>query len=206
MDRSRLFKDQSRPAGLRDYTPDSPFKTIAWRASARQGRLQVKTFEPTVTVQAALFLAVDSFERPAENGLFEVAVSVVASLANQLIEQRQPVGVFANGLKAGDGGVVSLGPAAGDDQRLAILESLARVRHAAQGSFDSFLADCTAVLPGRMTLCVVAARLSAEAIDRLATLRHHGHSVTALIVGGGALPDGRIASRRIDAADLGRFG
>lgn len=199
----RLFRDPSHPAGLRDYTPDTPFKHIAWAASARQGQLQVKTFEPTVTVQAGLFLAVDSFHWPVEEESFEVAISVVASLASRLIDQRQPVGVFANGLQGDGAGAVVLLLAGGEAHRMQVLESLAKLRLAAASPFLDFFDAQGDALPARMTLCVVAARLSENIIERLVGLRRRGHEVTVLIVGSAPLPDGRLSSRRIDESHLG---
>ena len=47
---------------LRPYTPETPFKAIAWSASARTGELMARQYEPTVSLDTALYLAVDSFD------------------------------------------------------------------------------------------------------------------------------------------------
>ena len=78
-DPRRLFEDPGRPAGIREYDGNTPFKAIAWKASARTGRLQAKIFEPTVTLEVSLCLAVDGF---AAGDAFEAAVSLAASLVH----------------------------------------------------------------------------------------------------------------------------
>ena len=84
-----------------------------------------------------------------------------------------------------------------------LLEGLAKVGLSPASPFVDFLATQSEALPPRMSLCVVAARLSEDIIERLVVLRHRGHAVTVLIVGSAPLPDGRLSSRRIDETHLG---
>jgi len=58
----RIFEDPVRVIGVRDYSPRDSRRRIHWKASARHQNLQVKVFEPTTTLKAALFLAIDSFQ------------------------------------------------------------------------------------------------------------------------------------------------
>src|SRR5690606_24079388 len=99
-DPSLLFEDTSRVRSLRDYTAETPFKNIAWAASARSGRLHAKTFDATASVQTVIFLAVDRFIAQSDPSVFELGVSTAASLAAHLIERRQPVGLLCNGRPA----------------------------------------------------------------------------------------------------------
>jgi len=56
-----IFEDPTRPAGTRDYRPGDPFHQIHWKATARRDQIQVKLHEPTTTLEAAIFLGVDTF-------------------------------------------------------------------------------------------------------------------------------------------------
>jgi uncharacterized protein (DUF58 family) len=208
-DPSLLFEDASRPRGLRDYTADTPFKKIAWGASARTGRLQAKVFEPTASVQVTLFLAVDRFAPGGDGALFELGVSTAASLAYGLIGERQPVGLLCNGvlsLAEGARPQVSeapmvLGAGRGEGHIESILANLAGVTRQTLTPFDALLKACAGMLSGGTTLCVIAEHLDADDLVRLAALRRHGCGIMALIVGEGPLPDG-IACRRVAAANL----
>ncbi len=54
----RIFEDLTRPIGVRDYTPHDSLRHVHWKASARHQNLQVKVFEPTTTLNVAIFVAV----------------------------------------------------------------------------------------------------------------------------------------------------
>lgn len=196
-DPSRLFEDPAQPLGLREYTADTPFKNIAWTASARHGQLYAKIFAPTVTLRTAIFLAVDSFSTARSSEAFELGISVCASLAERLLGDRQPVGMYANGLQVGRPGMIAIAPGRGEDHLTGILEGLARLCPEAIVPFSEFLETGAWDLPARMTLCIVATRLSTKEVDALMALRRRGYAVTALIIGDGPMPEGRIPYRRV---------
>jgi len=94
--RRSLFEDPSRFVGIRSYQPSDGIRRIHWRATARLGSLQVKTFEPAV-LQGALLL-VDGAPCPDE-ALFELTVTTAASIAEYILAEGQKVALLSN---AGD--------------------------------------------------------------------------------------------------------
>lgn len=80
---------------LRDYIPGDPPKCIAWKVSARRDRLITKEYESEVPVRCTLFFdASDSMKvGPAEHAPAVQASRIAASLVNQLIAHRDPVGL-----------------------------------------------------------------------------------------------------------------
>lgn len=46
MSRDRLWDDPSRPAGVREYRPGDPIKSIDWKTTARRGDMFVRQFDP----------------------------------------------------------------------------------------------------------------------------------------------------------------
>ena len=97
--RRSLFEDPSRFVGIRDYQPSDSIRRIHWRATARLGSLQVKTFEPAV-LQGAL-LVVDGAPHTDEK-LFELTVTTAASLAEYVLFEGQKIGLLSNGGDAAD--------------------------------------------------------------------------------------------------------
>ncbi|MBL9173411.1 MAG: DUF58 domain-containing protein [Verrucomicrobiales bacterium] len=95
----RLFEDPTRQSGIRDYQDGDPYNRIHWRATARLGRLQSRTFEPSVVAGATLLLDFhrDSLAGEGEFARTELAASAAASLASALHQLGSPVGFFSNG-------------------------------------------------------------------------------------------------------------
>lgn len=98
--RQQLFADPSRPMGIRDFRSGDSLRQINWKVSARQsGRpLQVKTFEPAISLETALLLNLnlDDYTHNRYDGP-EWAIEVAASLAAHLVDRRQAVGLMTNG-------------------------------------------------------------------------------------------------------------
>jgi len=79
---------------LRDYVAGDDRRYIHWRTTARRGSLMVKQFEDTRRTQTALVLATDARDY-ADDDEFELAVSVLASVAVQTIREERDLAVLA---------------------------------------------------------------------------------------------------------------
>ena len=58
----RIYEDVTRPAGLRDYQKGDSLTRIDWKATARNQKLLVRTFDPSSTVNVVIAVAVDTTE------------------------------------------------------------------------------------------------------------------------------------------------
>ncbi len=79
--------------GIRDYQPGDPPRSIAWKPTARLGKLMSREFEKEVPVRATVFcdLATTQFSgRPGPSNADRV-VTAVASTARLLLSDRDPV-------------------------------------------------------------------------------------------------------------------
>jgi uncharacterized protein (DUF58 family) len=148
----RIFEDQTRAIGVRDYSPHDSLRYIHWKASARHQALQVKVFEPTTTLKIAVFIVVDSF-RSNDSDDFELGVSVAASLANYIIQKRSQIGLYANARLPTLNESIQMAPAGGNAQLVGILEALARVTLQPKGTFEEFFQNIHGTLPWGTT-CV----------------------------------------------------
>ena len=176
-----LFEDPSLIMGLRPYTPDSPFKYIHWKSSARGRGMQVKVFEPSASQKVLILLNADGFDGGEDD--FEWAVSLTASLANRVIEQGHSAGCLVNSGIGEEYSAVRIAPGAGLDHLATILEALAGVDPSPGVSFENFFDSEKQVVSWGTTVCLVCYRLTEGQAARLEELRDNGFEVTVFVVG-----------------------
>src|SRR5205085_11404042 len=77
----RLYEDPTRIAGVRAYEAGDPLNRVHWRATARTGQLQSKTYEPTTLSGVTILLDFHESGYPAarEPHRSELAVTAAAS-------------------------------------------------------------------------------------------------------------------------------
>jgi uncharacterized protein (DUF58 family) len=100
----RLFEDPTRMSNIRRYEQGDPLNRIHWRATARTGQLQTRTYESSC-VSGATFLLdfhADSFRGASAAASAELAVVTVASLANAVFLTGRQIGFISNGRDAAD--------------------------------------------------------------------------------------------------------
>ena len=197
-----LFEDPTRPAGLRPYTPGTPLKRIHFKASARHGKLMAKIYEPTTTLRLAILVEVESFapagpEDAAAGEQYELALSLAASLAEEMLRLRHPVGLFINAAQAGGGAQAALAPAGGPGQISAVLEALARAGDRPSGEFPDLLDQAAARLVWGTSLAVITRGPEPRVLDRLGRLKAAGFPVTFLMVGDSPSPAGNWRCHRV---------
>jgi uncharacterized protein (DUF58 family) len=178
----RIFEDQTRTIGVRDYSPHDSPRYIHWKASARHQNLQVKVFEPTTTLKVALFLIVESFAG-ADPDDFELGVSVAASLASHIIQTRNQAGLFVNARLPIWDEHITLAPAGSVNQLVHILEALARVTPQPSSPFEAFFSDIYRSLPWGTT-CVFIMNEPPEHIrPLLSQLKERGFKSVVMQIG-----------------------
>ena len=100
----RLFEDPTRIAGVRAYEAGDPLNRIHWRATARTGQLQSKTYEATTLTGATILLDFHESAYPAGREPYrsELAVTAAASLASAVFEMGQQIGLATNARDGAD--------------------------------------------------------------------------------------------------------
>ena len=137
--------------GLRDYQPGDPLRLIHWATWARTGKPVVKELEDTFFPRHGLIL--DTFPAPAEDDLFEDAVSVAASFVVAVDAKESLIDLM---FIAGHERVITAGQ--GIARAETLLEVLAGVESSAEEDFESLarlvirhgedLAGCLCVFSG----------------------------------------------------------
>lgn len=100
----RLFEDPTRITGVRAYQPGDAMNRIHWRATARTGTLQSKTYEPSTIAGATIILDLHESSHLAKDEPVrsDMGVTAAASIANALYLMGQQVGFITNGRDIAD--------------------------------------------------------------------------------------------------------
>lgn len=101
----RAYEDPTRISGLREYRSGDPLSRIHWKASARTGKLFVKTHEASSVVGGTLVLEFheDSYFPPEDRErLMELAVTTTASIGYLLQMASEQVGMLTNARDAAE--------------------------------------------------------------------------------------------------------
>jgi len=181
-----LLTDPSRVVGVRDYRPDDPFRTVHWKATARQGSLHVRIAEPTTTLQLAIFLNLDTFAHYWEGldiATAERMIEIAAALATWADDQRYAIGLAANGIVARSDQALRIPPGRGPTQLPRILEGLAKISPFSTMPFDRILQTGTARIVWGSTIAVITCLLPDPLVAQLANLIARGHRVVLVVVG-----------------------
>jgi len=183
---NRLFRDPLRVAGIRPYTDGDSIRQVHWKATARLGALQVKTYDPSTTPRAMLFLNLDTMPRAWEGirpDLLELAICTAASLASHLVEERHQVGLAANGLLARTTARVRVPPSRAPGHLAIILSMLARLTAMATLPFADLLRVERRHVPAGATIVIITGLLDDAIRAQAHAYRTAGHPVLALAVG-----------------------
>ena len=202
--KQRIFEDPARVSGVREYAAGDSFRSIHWKASARDDRLLVKKLEPAIALNVTIVLDLnkDAYPLTGAVGSSEWAISIAASIASHLAStQRQQVGLISNGLDPIEEAVArKVAPRTGRGQLMNILNLLARIE---MHEFDLPLADW---LPRELThlewgttLVVVTPDLDEKALWALHNAYRRGSNVIALLCD----PDAQFRTRQAQGERLG---
>jgi uncharacterized protein (DUF58 family) len=173
-----LFEDPSRVVGKRDYQPGDSLRRIDWKASAAAGKLQVRQFEPAISLEVSIFLNLNSldYEPRSRIDAAELAIVTAASLAFFVAGKHQPVGLESNGMDPLEPESIrhSLPVRKGNAPLMLLLEKLARLQLTDTGAFANFLRERGPALPWGTTLLVITGMPEAGMFDELLRARRSG--------------------------------
>jgi uncharacterized protein (DUF58 family) len=185
-----IFEDPARIMGVRDYCAGDSMKRIHWKASARQQSLQVKVLEPTTTIEAAIFLALDSYLEAGVTGDdYECGISSAAGIAKRLLDQSNPAGFFVNSRLADSGLPARIMPGDSPHQLVSILEAMAKITKVKTIAFDRFLDEEHKRLPWGTTIVLVAFAVSESLKSDVSRIKNAGYRVLLCPTGTAANED-----------------
>lgn len=179
----QLATDPLRLRTIREYVYGDNPRHIHWKASARQGMLQTKLFDPAATPQLHIFCNQDTFAHVWE-GLdresLELTITVAASIANYGLEQGYMVGLRVNSFAPYADTQVKINPSRNPDQLTRILENLALIKGWSGLPMEDLIRAERRGLPRGATMVVVTSVISDDMLDVLTAIRRSGHPVTLI--------------------------
>lgn len=182
-----IFEDPTRPVGKRGYIPGDSLRRIDWKSSAVIGDLQVKLFEPAVSMETALFLDLnlDAYPQKRYFDAIELAISTAASVAHYVVETREAVGFYSNGLDplAVDKKPHRFPPTKGVANLMQILEGLARIEAHQTTPIESMLQEEIVRLSWGTTLVLLTGHAPHNLFDPLIQAQRLGLQIVLILVG-----------------------
>jgi len=189
--RERIFEDPTRIQGVRDYQPGDSLRRMDWKTSARLGALQVRRFEPAISLETAIFLNLDSsdYDQPHRSQATELGIVIAASVAVHVVEKRQAVSLTTNGLDPlAEAEAADVTPALplrkGREHLTYLLDLLARVEVVPEDGavpFLDLLSRRSLSLPWGSTVVIVTALEVEGLLDTLLALRRRGLGIILVL-------------------------
>jgi uncharacterized protein (DUF58 family) len=181
----RLVDDPLRIAGTRPYVPGDNPRYLHWKATARRGELQTKTFDPAASLRTAIFLDIQTVrDTPAIiDAYLEYGIIAAASLARELLDRGEAVGLYVNAPRRQSTQRIRLAPSRHPQQWQAILDALARVIELPSLPFAVFLRGEQAGLPPGAPVIAISATPGPGVYAALLDLQRAGHPTCLLAVG-----------------------
>ncbi len=202
----RVFEDPSRIAGVRDYNPGDERRRIDWNATARLGKLQSRTYEPTSSLHLYLALNTQTLT-PAWAGyvahLLERSIEVAASIARDAYDSRYAIGLLANSSFPDADHAIRIAPGRRPEQFIRVLEALAVVIPFVLCPLSSMIDREEHRLSAGTTLAVITAIMPDDLAAALLRLHRRGHRIVVLSTSGETWPELLAGVQVLDVADAG---
>jgi uncharacterized protein (DUF58 family) len=170
-------------------------KWIDWKTTARQRRLFVKRFEPSISQHVVILLDCRTggetnagwSERP---WLLDAAASAAASVAYRASELGYGVGLAANGIPPSHYAQSLIQAGHGAHQLSTVLQALACVQSATTQPLETLIEEQgVKAIPFGATIVFVAGAYHGGTVQFVRTLPRYGHRLVTIDLGGDRPPD-----------------
>jgi uncharacterized protein (DUF58 family) len=182
-----IFEDPSRIFGKRNYQEGDPLSRIDWKSSASTGELQVKIFEPAITMETLLVLDLDpeSYDIKKRFDATELAITSAASIANWSSHQKLTIGLLTNGLDPLNGlrPVLALPAQKGSQHVMMILEALAKVEVGQTSPVTSLISQAFSLSAWGTTLILITGQYYQQLLEQIIQAKQNGLNIVLMLIG-----------------------
>ncbi len=184
--RERLMEDPARIIGVRPYVESDSLRHIHWKTTATTGTLQVKRFEPAISVESMVLINLCRADYTVNRyvAASELAIEAAASIANHLIDRRQTVGLGTTGFDPlnPEQGAAYLPPHKGRAHLMQMLDLLGRIELAEEGQFEPLVRQVRQHLGWGGTAIVITPDLDPALEATLLLVRRQGIHLLVVLV------------------------
>jgi hypothetical protein len=92
-----LWEDEFSFKGIRDYYPHDNIKSINWKATAKNDRLMVNTYNPTSEQRVKILLNMEPNVMMRVEVMEEISIEIAAAAADMCLSAHIPVMIMSNG-------------------------------------------------------------------------------------------------------------
>lgn len=181
----RILEDPLLLAGAREYRAGESLRHVHWKATARRGVLQTKSYEASASAQLVLMLNGQTLEPYFAGTLrdrFEALLVTAASLAAAGLQSGHPVGLYSNAVVRASRDLTRIPASRHPSQLGRILEALAETTNFLSVPFERWLASEAPSLPYGATLLVVTALVNDSLLGALLSVRRRGHALGMVLL------------------------
>lgn len=182
-----IYEDPNRVFGKRDYTNGDSLRRVDWKTTASIGRMQVRQFEPSISLNTVICLNLTEgeYDRYTRVDALELAIVIAASMANWVVMNKQSVGLITTGTDplGNQQRFKALPARKGRGNLMHILDVLARVQPAQQGEFVELLRQEKVHFPWGTTMILITAQVEDRLFYELLRARQVGLNLVLVLVG-----------------------
>ena len=182
-----VYEDPTRIFGKREYISGDSLRRVDWKATAASGRLQVKLFDPSISLITHIVLGLNINEYDAHHRVdaTELAIVVAASMAEWVIRNKQNAGLTTNGLDPLNRQEMwaTIAPRKGQAQLIRMLELLARVQAGETQPLVEVVQQEARQLPWGTTVILICGQAEESLFEEMFRLRRYGLKAVVVLVG-----------------------
>ncbi|HVN55345.1 MAG TPA: DUF58 domain-containing protein [Anaerolineaceae bacterium] len=182
-----IFEDPTRVIGKREYLRGDSLRHVDWKSTAASGQMLVKKFEPSIALEACIFLDLNqqAYDFRHHFDQTELAIVAAASIANWVIQKKQSIGLSTNGLDPLRAGSIPglIPPHKGQGHLMDCLDLLARIQAAVTRPILEKIRSESPLLAWGATVLVITGQLGSDLFDELLQAQRRGLSVSVLLAG-----------------------
>lgn len=184
-----IYDDPSSIFGKRDYQAGDPLRRIDWKSTAVTGNLQVKMFEPSITLETVLILDLNavSYDISKRMEATEISITAAASIANWCNWQKMRVGLLSTGrdpLNPNQPSIQPITAQRGNGHIMQILEALAKVEiNHIDIPITSTITDAMAMSAWGSTLVIITGMYNTSLLEKILQAKRAGLNIVLLLIG-----------------------
>ncbi len=182
-----IYEDPCRVYGKREYVAGDSLRRVDWKATAATGHLQVKLFDPSISLTTEFILGLNISEYGVHHwaDATELAIVVAASMVDWVIRNKQNAGMATNGLDpmSDQTAYSAVMPRKGQAQMVRILEVLARVQAAETQPLIEVVRHERQQLPWGTTLVIICGQADDQLFEEVFRCRRYGLNPILVLVG-----------------------